>query len=746
MSVTTSAPPVASLPVSQAQLALWAEEQVDANLSSTGYFAVTLTTHGAGAGLTGRRLRAAAQAVLHRHPPLRSVLRHDDGALRQVVHVAADALRFTTTDVACEPGAERAAAREWAARHESRRRWDLSVEPPIRFHELRHGPGRRTIVFAVHHAGFDGRSKFLVARDFTEYLTGLVTGVPVDVEPLPHVMIPEAEPALTDEAVRYWAGELSDDREPMPLPSGRTPGVRGIRTTRTVELDIAHVTALRDLANRHEVSTFTCLVATFAQQLARYGEPAPILAVAADISDERTRAVAGVQVNVVPMLVRAGDSATPADAVREARAALGRMRRYRRVPFRSLLRGLPDDSAARLMTQCGMSFPRPPAGLALDVPGMTARWDFFTPNTSSTFERTLHIRADWPVCRIRLDYRAENLDGAGADAMLQHFTAAVASLATADATRFRPATAVAVPPDRTDARLGQDPDSELAVAAAVVAGRSHAGRDNDVVVLGAVAEEILAVETSAARMRAAKLLFAADPGEIPDTARRLVGPADIVRAAARLRRGRALDLVVPGDQLPALAHLAQDAGSAFTISAYHQWGGRVAGLLTPAPDPLEPPELELFGSYPASVRDDAGAALPANVPGTLVVTTPDGRSESTSDCAMVSATGVLRYLGPRRERLLRHRGFIDVALVDRVLHTCPQVLDAAVVRRRTRRGLTVVAVVTGHPGERAPSVAEVRAFLHDRLAGLDLPGQIEVRATMPRDRYGSIDRPAMDSR
>ncbi len=170
------------------------------------------------------------------------------------------------------------------------------------------------------------------------------------------------------------------------------------------------------------------------------------------------------------------------------------------------------------------------------------------------------------------------------------------------------------------------------------------------------------------------------------------------------------------------------------------------GILTPAPDPLDPPELVLLGSYPATVRDDGGASLPANVPGTLVVTTPDGRPQSTSDCAMVSTTGGLRHLGPRRERLLRHRGFIDVALVDRVLHTCPQVLDAAVVQRRTRRGLTVVAVVTGHPGGRAPSAAEVRAFLHERLAGFDLLGQIEVRATMPRDRYGSIDRPALDSR
>jgi len=146
------------------------------------------------------------------------------------------------------------------------------------------------------------------------------------------------------------------------------------------------------------------------------------------------------------------------------------------------------------------------------------------------------------------------------------------------------------------------------------------------------------------------------------------------------------------------------------------------------------------------VRDDCGMPVPAHVPGTLVVTVPGGPSRSTPDRALVTAAGTLRHLGARRERLLRHRGFIDVALVERILHTCPRVLDAAVVLLNTRRGTAVAAVVAGHPGGPPPTAPQVRAFLRDRLAGFDLPGQIEIRPVMPRDRYGSIDRSALAGR
>ncbi|WP_026341873.1 condensation domain-containing protein [Actinomadura atramentaria] len=426
----------ATRPANAAQLALWAEAQADPSTSSSGYFAVTLR-----GAVAEPDLRAAAVAVLRRHEPLRSVLRLVGDRLHQVVLAADEALAFATADVPCADGAEDAAVRAWMAAGEGRRSWDLAAEPPIRFHLLRHGADRATVVFAVHHVGFDGRSKFVVAADFTGYLGAIRDGARVRPEALPQPDVPEAGPDIVAEAVDHWRALLADRAGPLELPADAATGRRGVTTTGTVELDPADVAALRGLARDRGVSTFTTLVAALTGQLRRYGNEAPILGIAADVSDARTRAVAGLQINVVPMAVEASPDKDP---VGEARAALARLARYRRVPFAALVAELGDRAAGRLMTQFGISFPRPPAGLRLEVEGLAARWEFFTPNTSATFAQTLQLRADWPRCRVRLDYRQEETGPAAADRFLDDFRAAVAALTRPDAAGLGPAAARAV--------------------------------------------------------------------------------------------------------------------------------------------------------------------------------------------------------------------------------------------------------------------------------------------------------------
>ncbi|MFT7836863.1 condensation domain-containing protein [Saccharothrix sp. BKS2] len=407
-------------PVSAAQSALWAEQEYDPGTSSSGYFAVAVT-----GPLDPGRLRRAALAVLHRHEPLRSVLRVVDGELRQVVLDADDALSYDEVAVPCEAGAEREAAAAFMAAGENRRRWDLAAEGPVRFHGLAHAPDRRTVVFSVHHAGFDGRSKFVVAADFARALTdpdGL--GPPLDAA---HPA--DAPDEVCAEAAAFWTRVLPGVTGPLLVQGGREPGRTGVRSTATTPLAERDVAALRELAAGSSVSTFTALLAALARQLAWYGNDVAVLAIAADVSDETTRGTAGVQVNVVPLVLPCAADRAPGAALAEADEALARMRRFRRVPFRRLLAEVPDRSARRLMTQFGLSFPRPPRGLRLDVPGLDLRWDFFTANTSATFDKTLQVRADWPRGLVRLDYRPQTMDAAGAEAFAAHFHEAVRSLA-----------------------------------------------------------------------------------------------------------------------------------------------------------------------------------------------------------------------------------------------------------------------------------------------------------------------------
>ncbi|MFG2111828.1 condensation domain-containing protein [Streptomyces sp. NPDC048718] len=554
----------AGLPPTAAQQVLWAEEQVAELGSNSGYLAVTIT-----GSVTERELRAAAEAVLHRHEPVRTVLRLVDGVLRGFVLPAAELLRFRTAALPCSPGEERKSVRAWMARHEAPRRWDLAEEGCLQFLLLDHGGGRRTLAMPAHHAGFDGRSKFLVAADFTRFLSSVRAGEPLDREVLSEAEAPEAAEDVCAEAVAHWTGAMADIREPMALP-GTVTGRQGpVAGTRMVDIDPAHVAGLRDLAERQGVSTFTTLVAALGLQLARYGNRRSVLGIAADVSDTRTARVASAQINVVPMLLETDPDASGETLVAEAAAALGRVRRYRRVPFQQLVKALPSGSAARLMTQVGVSFPRPPRGLRLEVPGLALDWDFFTPNRASTFERTLQIRADWPNCRVRLDYRVENTGEHEAAAFNEHFCRAVEALVERTGSNGR---ALRLP--LTYDRSAEPADGRAALtallgrlaaerpAAAALRGerwrltfaelvpllRSATASDHGETaeVLAALREVLTGPVSGAdALWAAADLAVPAGPGEGTATAAYLPAPVPVlaVEAVAAWRRGAALELL-----------------------------------------------------------------------------------------------------------------------------------------------------------------------------------------------------------
>ncbi|GGS27154.1 hypothetical protein GCM10010252_77580 [Streptomyces aureoverticillatus] len=423
-------------PADAGQYALWAEAAIDPSISGGGYFVATF--HGA---VDPRHLETAAQAVLHRHEPLRSVLRLVDGQLRQCVLSARDACAFDQAELACADGTERAAIRAWREQPAQRRHWDLGTEAPIRFRLLTHGPERCSVVFEAHHAGFDGRSKFVVAREFTQYLRELRAGRPVDPAPLAAPDTPVAPGDVAEEAIAFWR-ETVDKAAPLALPEGGRLGERSITSSPTIELDPSAVATLRTMAQTFEVSTFTMLLAALTRQLAVYDNSHPLLALASDVSDERTSHVAGLQINVVPVPVEISRRASTEESVTAARGALAHLARYRRVPFVDLVAGVPGKPLARLSTELGLSFPRPPAGLDLDVPGLRTDWDFFTPNTNAALARTLQIRADWPHCRVRLDYRQDLMGAPEAEQLLADFRTAVSDFA-AERTTSSVTTAVA---------------------------------------------------------------------------------------------------------------------------------------------------------------------------------------------------------------------------------------------------------------------------------------------------------------
>ncbi|MBQ1075638.1 hypothetical protein KBX06_21090 [Micromonospora sp. C31] len=777
-------------PVSAAQLALWAEEQLDPSVSSSGYFFVTFL-----GPVRPEELRASALAVLRRHEPLRSVLRTTGDALRQLVLPAEAALVFETVEVPCPVGDEADGVAAWMRRGEDTRRWDLGTEAPIRFHLLVHGEDRASLVFSVHHAGFDGRSKFVVAQDFTAFLVGVRAGDPPVADPLPHPVLPEPDAETRAAAVAYWIEALADAPEPMALPGGCVPGRRGVVTTATTRLDRDLVRGLRSLAERHGATTFTTLVAALGGQLAGYGNPRGVLGIAADVGDAGTRAVAGVQINVVPMLVRVGRGTDP---VVEAGAALDRLRRFRRVPFGDILARVPEHGTRRLATQLGISFPRPPAGLRLDVRGLGSRWSFFTPNTSATFEKTLQLRADWPDCLVRLDYRAETMGTREAEEFVADFHASVADLVAGVAVRSsrRPAAATApagivedrpvrpfevlrdraawdplgvaltVPgasitfrdllgavtddPGTPDAAsvTGTDPVRRLAML--VRSGDAAAGRPagpaggGDTLLWPATEPTVLRIEATAAWHRGATVRLSDDAAAAASGVGRICAPFRFTQALAEaVPAGAPVTLVLPLGQLQVTAALADWRAAGATVGAYHVVGDEATGWVEPADDPVRPPLLVPLPGVSYSVRSVDGVPLPVRVPGGLHVSS--GAFPEPMDTGLagrVTGADRVEYLGPSRRRHLRHHGFIDVRLVEAVLHAHPGVREAAVVLRATPRGPAAVAVVAPAPGA-AVGPGEIRAAMRRRLEGFDLPGRIQVVGELPRTDRGEVDRASL---
>ncbi|GAA1768020.1 condensation domain-containing protein [Luedemannella helvata] len=426
MSVTA----VAGRPATYAQRAIWLEQQSDPTALSAGYFAVTLTAAGRPLPDTAA-LRAAALAVVGRHAALRSVLRlGEDGVLRETALELPGALRLRTDDLPCAPGAEQATVAAWTAEHEAGRQWDLEGEPPIRFLHLVHAPDRSSLVFSVHHVGFDGRSKFVVARDFAHALNSVLRTGSAVLDPVPRLVLPEADDRTCAEAVAYWAEVLRRQPEPLALPEGRHPGADTVRGTPERRLDEDLVERLRKRASEAGTSLFTLLMAAVTRQHLEYGNEMVPLAVAADVSDEATREIAGMQVNVVPVALDGLSGVDNVALLASAARAAGRLARYRRVPFSLLTGRLARPGAARrLLTQVGLSFPRPPVGLSVDVDGVQTRWTFLTPNTSTTFERTLQFRRGTDDAVLRLDYRPHRMGPAEATAFLDDVCVVLEELA-----------------------------------------------------------------------------------------------------------------------------------------------------------------------------------------------------------------------------------------------------------------------------------------------------------------------------
>ena len=114
----------------------------------------------------------------------------------------------------------------------------------------------------------------------------------------------------------------------------------------------------------------------------------------------------------------------------------------------------------------------------------------------------------------------------------------------------------------------------------------------------------------------------------------------------------------------------------------------------------------------------------------------------TGDLARWRADGTLEFLG-RLDHQVKIRGFrIELGEIEAALARHPAVREAVVVAREDRRGERRLAAYVVAPGGE-PSVLELRAFLARTLPDYMLPESVVVLAALPLTSNGKVDRRAL---
>ncbi len=116
----------------------------------------------------------------------------------------------------------------------------------------------------------------------------------------------------------------------------------------------------------------------------------------------------------------------------------------------------------------------------------------------------------------------------------------------------------------------------------------------------------------------------------------------------------------------------------------------------------------------------------------------------TGDLGAIDERGNLRLAGRKKEMYIRGGYNVYPAEVEAVLADHPLVQEVAVVPRPDDvMGEVGVAVVVPRPGERPPTLDEVRAFLDGKVARYKVPEAVRAVAELPLTPMQKVDRRAL---
>jgi len=262
-------------------------------------------------------LQLSLNEIVRRHEALRTTFANVEGIPMQSVSQPMP-LRIPVVDLRELPVAEREARAHRLAVEEARRPFDLAAGPLLRGCLVQLDTHDHVMLLTMHHIASDGWSTKVLIRELSVLYGMFSSGTEASMAELPiqyadfaHWQRQSVSGDTLNSQLRYWKQQLLGAPR-LELPADhRRPAAQSFRGARLFRLIPAELcAALKELAQRQQVTLFMLLLATFNALLYRYTFQQEVV-VGTPIANRTRKQVEGLIgffVNTLVLRVKVGDN------------------------------------------------------------------------------------------------------------------------------------------------------------------------------------------------------------------------------------------------------------------------------------------------------------------------------------------------------------------------------------------------------------------------------------------------------
>jgi len=384
--------------------------------------------------LSGRLDRSALTRTLNeivrRHEVLRTTFAERAGRPLQII---ADEMHaeMPVVDLGHLPESQREAEALRLAEQEIRRGFDLKQGPLWRANLWCLDSDQHLVLLNLHHVISDGWSMGVLNHELTALYGAFVQGLP---SPLPELPIQYADFSewqrewlsgdVLERQLNYWREQLRDVPVlDLPLDRPRPPVQSFEGASRSVSIPEALSRDLQTLGQRHQVTLFMTLLASFQVLLHRYSQQDDIAVGSPIAGRNRTEleGLIGFFVNTLVMRTDLSGSPTFSELLKRVRTVCLGAYEHQDLPFEKLVEELrPErDLSRNPLFQVAFVLQNTP-GFAFELPDCEITV-LPSPTQTAKFDLTLSLHQDADGIGGSLSFNTDLFDSASIDRLLENY-------------------------------------------------------------------------------------------------------------------------------------------------------------------------------------------------------------------------------------------------------------------------------------------------------------------------------------